>query len=777
MLWLALPALMLLFSIGKPFRAFRFRLADGAALALFVWHSAAALAAVSNGMPRTALNALWLWLGLGSCYLCVRQVTQCSRDARLLAAVLCGLAAAQSVLGGYQSLWAIPSARAEFVAAERSVAMAGLNVPDDSPVRLLFESRLGGNEPLGTFTLTNSLAGWLAPWIVLLVWILGDHVGWLWNRPVAKAGGKRRRKTSPDRSDPPSPRLDLRSTVRIVGLAAILLVALFTLVRTGSRTGLAATCVGVGLLALPWANRQWKSPSVSRRLLVGAAALSIAGAFGLALVLGGAAASLKSLQFRFDYWRTTVAIIADRPWLGCGPGQFQQAYTAAKTPPAGEEPSDPHNALLEIWATAGTPAALAWIVFCGLIGLVAFRAARRTNPPSPGGEPPRPISGESARTPNVDSASVPRGFRHSVFDSIQSILPGIAALLLGYLIFTPISWMTRAVVDLWLVWATLPAALLCLGLLGDWVQHGRLPAWVVAVAWASLVINLGAAGGIGFPGVAAAFWMLAALCLNIEQADAPAGSSFEAPFAQTHKSSLGADSFTESPHAGSTAAPSATIATQRRADPPTGIPPAVLWPALVIAFGLVYACHATAYRPVLRCSGEMLAAERLSAAADPLPALAAWRAAADADPWAFEPRAALAAAQFALWRKAPHPDQWLPIRELLDAAIARAGNWSAAWLWKGRLLLDAAQVQMVNGERAAPRAAADAVEAFRFAVKCYPASPANWAYLAVAEDRLGLPEARETARCAIQLDAENPHQDKKLPEPLRQTLQAISLKE
>src|SRR5262249_51696480 len=57
------------------------------------------------------------------------------------------------------------------------------------------------------------------------------------------------------------------------------------------------------------------------------------------------------------------------PIFGCGPGNFQEAYTAFKLPEASETPADPHNFLLEMWATAGTPAV---VLLLGLI--VAFAA-------------------------------------------------------------------------------------------------------------------------------------------------------------------------------------------------------------------------------------------------------------------------------------------------------------------------------------------------------------------------------------------------------------------
>ena len=73
------------------------------------------------------------------------------------------------------------------------------------------------------------------------------------------------------------------------------------------------------------------------------------------------AKAVKSFGFRVQYWQATAGLIADHPLLGCGPGNFQDAYTAYKLPEASEEVADPHNFLLEVWATAGTPAMLAML--------------------------------------------------------------------------------------------------------------------------------------------------------------------------------------------------------------------------------------------------------------------------------------------------------------------------------------------------------------------------------------------------------------------------------
>src|SRR5262249_352903 len=62
-----------------------------------------------------------------------------------------------------------------------------------------------------------------------------------------------------------------------------------------------------------------------------------------------------------QYWEATRKMIAARPWLGVGPGNFGDNYTRFMAPQAWEKIKDPHNFLLEIWATSGAFALLALV--------------------------------------------------------------------------------------------------------------------------------------------------------------------------------------------------------------------------------------------------------------------------------------------------------------------------------------------------------------------------------------------------------------------------------
>jgi O-antigen ligase len=57
-------------------------------------------------------------------------------------------------------------------------------------------------------------------------------------------------------------------------------------------------------------------------------------------------------------------MIADHPWLGVGPGNFQAAYrTRYILPQAWSEPNlhHAHNVMLDLWARVGVPGLAAWI--------------------------------------------------------------------------------------------------------------------------------------------------------------------------------------------------------------------------------------------------------------------------------------------------------------------------------------------------------------------------------------------------------------------------------
>ncbi len=88
--------------------------------------------------------------------------------------------------------------------------------------------------------------------------------------------------------------------------------------------------------------------------------------------------------------------------------------------------------------------------------------------------------------------------------------------LVGFLLSLPLGMLSAAPPGVAPVLLGLPLAAATIAVLLGWIREGQLPRWLPAVGVAVLLIDLSAAGGIGFPGVAGTFWLLLALGLQHE---------------------------------------------------------------------------------------------------------------------------------------------------------------------------------------------------------------------------------------------------------------------
>ena len=274
---------------------------------------------------------------------------------------------------------------------------------------------------------------------------------------------------------------------------------------------------------------------------------------GLAIGVTGvgndlAARASKSFGYRLQYWQSSVRMIADHPLLGCGPGNFQNVYTRYKLPEASEEVADPHNFLLEIWATAGTPAMLA---FLAVLACFAVEGGRKNGQWAVGSG--QPLVGMAVALPSLvgsEGAAVQLPPQHravgcgqpspeSLIPNPQSPIPGSSpdasrhVLLggaLGFVLSVPFGLLSAAppsvmVIDLGFAQPALPAAVLlglplaaaAIALLWGWIAHGRWSPRLPAIGVVVVLVDLLATGGIGLPSVAGTFWLLLALGLVGQQ--------------------------------------------------------------------------------------------------------------------------------------------------------------------------------------------------------------------------------------------------------------------
>ncbi|MBI2827385.1 MAG: O-antigen ligase family protein [Planctomycetia bacterium] len=640
----------------------RWGLVDLAVLALVACYGASAVAALRAGAPRPALNATWEWVALAVGFFLVRQLVRSEREARALTATMIALAVAMSAYGFHQFFVSMPADRELYARnPEEALRQARVVAPEGSRQRILFAQRVNSTEPIATFALTNSLAGFLTPWLTVALGICG--AAWV---------------------------LRGRAWFRWVPAVVCAVVILGCLVLTKSRAAYVATAAGA-LLLVTWAavggariRWWWFAAAAALLALVAAGAVGIGAVDRQVLTEAG-----KSLGYRWQYWQATWAMIGDHPWLGCGPGQFQTHYTAYKLPEASETVADPHNFLLEVWATAGTPAAIALLM---LIGFVAWRGCRAT------------AAGAVAAVSDAAGPSSPDAAPHVLAGGLAGFLFAYAV---GPLTSVPLS------IDA-LAGGLLVAAVATAGL-WPWVRGGRMPVAVPAIAAAAILINLFAAGGISFAGVAGSLWLLAALCLVA-------------------------------------------------VEPWRAFPRPAAISALAVILTLVVLFYTTTYSPVIGCR---IALDR--ADVDPQRASALLEEAATADPLAAEPWRRMAALAWLQWQKHPSDATFDRFVACVDEALALDPNSAALAEFKG----DAAfQAYKRSGT---PAQLQTATAAYERAIDRYPTNILGHAKLALAlaagdDEQLASQHAAE----ALRLNDLTPHADLKLPQDVLERVEALA---
>ncbi len=376
MLVLCLAVVTCLAAVGKGGLNARWTPTDAAVLLLCGCYAASALRTAMYASPRPAVNMLWEWTSLGFVYFLVRQLARTASERRTLVAVMISLAAVLASFGYYQYFVSMPADRAEYARdPDAMLRQSDLRYTRGSVERQQFENRLRSTEPMATFALTNSLAGYLAPWLLISVGIAAGV--WAGNAAAPSVDVRA------SHGDPSEAR---RSRNRVLlTLVAVSVLVGGCLLLTKSRSAYVA--IALGLVLVPLALS-----AVRGRLSWRLAAVAVA---VVAVLVGGAVAvrgldravlteAGKSLGYRLEYWQSTLAMIRDQPWFGCGPGNFQDAYMRYKLPQASEEIQDPHNLLLEVWGTAGTPALAALLA---VLACYFWQTWQRALPePVPSGE-------------------------------------------------------------------------------------------------------------------------------------------------------------------------------------------------------------------------------------------------------------------------------------------------------------------------------------------------------------------------------------------------------
>ncbi|WP_152051275.1 O-antigen ligase family protein [Tautonia marina] len=705
---LAVAALAVVGAMMERTLRFRFVWADLAILALIASVGVSASGALDR---RVAINLAWQWVGVGFVYVLFRSLPRTRDESRSLAGVLAATAAAVSAYALYQVGVELPAFRAQFEQnPARMLAMLGINAAPGSPEYEQFVNRvLFSREPYATFALANSLAGYIVGPLVLGIGLL-----------MVGIGNRGRQGDSPSTQRPP--------LLSLLMAALPVLAILVVLLLTKSRSAFAGLVVGVAILAV------WMAPRLGRRTVIG-------GTLGL-IVVGILASvglwqlglldwevitqSTLSLRYRVEYWIGTWRVLTDgNTWLtGLGPGNFRPEYRVHKLVEASEDIVDPHNLILEVWATAGLFAVICLGLGLALVLWNLFGPARSESPaklPSkdPVGSEPNPVGLQGPR---------------SIL--LWAGLGGwIGVLLLGDLVI--FSDDNEGLIR-WLIlgfgWG------LAVALAGPLWSRVSIPPVAFAAAILATVVNLLAAGGIGYAPIASMLWGLAALGLNLRE-DRPAGRLRELPglffpftAAAVLAAILGTFYGTVSPYWRSQ-----TLMNQADA---------------------LLAQRPTAPRQ-----------EDLDQVGDLLDRAIA------ADLYASRPYLALAELELIAWlgRGAPPEDAvWNRIERLLEAARTpprdpRSLDARMARINSARRILQARPDLPLAARDRLRAIIADA--SYTIATDLSPTRPIDRARAAEALAAVGqFDRAVDQAEIALDLDARVPHLDKKLPEATRERL-------
>lgn len=647
---------------------------------------------------RTAINLAWEWTSVGLAYVLLRNLPRTRAESSVLAAAMIATAVAVSVYGLYQVVVELPQMRARYL-SHRDEALRLLEIAPGSPAQALYEHRLlSSNEPMSTFALTNSLAGFLLGPIVLSI-----TLGWEGLRRRAGVGAR-------------------LGTLALASVPALAMPA--CLLLTKSRSAYLGLLVALALLA--WRARRDVRPRTL--LLTGLGALVVVAAMVAAGLSTGRldreviTEANKSLGYRREYWVGAWRVINESSrafWEGHGPGNFAGPYLRHKLPEASEEIIDPHNMILDVWATAGLPAMLA---------LVAALVLGFWNLLGPGSAPATTV--QVAREES-DSAEDPGAPPRRVGWLLASAGGGWLAVLI-------VGGNRLGEGDFFVRWVILGCAWIWAVMLGSpLVRRLSIPAAGLGAGALAVAVHLLAAGGIGLSAVSLSLWSLIALGLNLRD---DRGSS-------------------------------------RLRDAGGRLPAfalAAIWAALLGMF-------AGGVGPFWR--SEAAIAEAKAALARRPPdferAEAAFERAIAADQYSARPLLGLAYLEFEIWRyrgSRPEDLRWKKIPILLLKASNPPRNPDAWALHRDRALvtrdlIDRVRANLLPSELI--RFQANIVEATRTASRLYPTNALLHARLAEVSAEIGMTgDAVHEADEALRLDRLMPHAERKLPGPVRSRLEA-----
>lgn len=174
------------------------------------------------------------------------------------------------------------------------------------------------------------------------------------------------------------------------GGIVLLLASAAYLALNGSSQGPVAAAAGLSAVALAWvlarrgSRSRWKAlPADKPWLLPAAGLVAVIGVVVLAARV--APGLLDGFSERRYFWRASLGIFADRPFLGAGLDSFRDLFPRYRAPEHGvligfDGADSPHNLPLGMLAAGGLPLAVSYLAFVGYTGWVLLRGLLASAP-------------------------------------------------------------------------------------------------------------------------------------------------------------------------------------------------------------------------------------------------------------------------------------------------------------------------------------------------------------------------------------------------------------
>jgi hypothetical protein len=413
----------------------------------------------------------WEWLAMGVGFVLLRQLAVSREEQKYFFAVLLAGAVPLSVYGLYQRGYEIPQVQEKYGSdldqLRREMEAEQGRTMDDAYLQA-FQQRIQDFHVFGTYGHPNNFAGYLSlfvPGLVGAALLCARHKHPRWQVMLA---------------------------------ASFATLAVMALWMTHSRGALLGSALaGLIVAAVVW--RAWLRQHWGYALgIVAALALLAGAAWQVGVWTGGLGKSEGTIAVRLEYWRNTLKMIREHPWLGVGPGQFGTYYTRYMGESDGETIKDPHNFALEIWATCGIFAMLALLAAFALF----YRRTVQALLSAPSVDGPYDLPPPDPRPPEL----LPVRWEFYV--------GGMFGLLLAFVLRVTERSQDEIVIEavkagvqsvLWFASFALFEQIV-------WSDRARLLA--LAAGATAALLNLMVSGGIGAPSVACMLWCVIALAMN-----------------------------------------------------------------------------------------------------------------------------------------------------------------------------------------------------------------------------------------------------------------------